>query len=219
MTVGVVGAGRMGRALARAIASAGVPVMLSTGRDADPGPRPPVPPHCEPVRLAGIWQTADLVILALPFPVARAMMSGLPGRIGEGRALVDGTNPRFCPGSALPSGRSGGEIITEAAPTWRVTKAFNTVPAGLLEAPEMYGRPVSVPIAGAASAKSEVFTLVRRLGFDPLDAGGIAASRELESLAVLLDRVSAAHGLNGRIAIHIGQPEPRTVAAYRSGAA
>jgi hypothetical protein len=40
-----------------------------------------------------------------------------------------------------------------------------------------------------------------------VDAGGLRDSGEVESLAVLLSRISDAHGLRGCIGIHIAQPE------------
>jgi predicted dinucleotide-binding enzyme len=130
------------------------------------------------------------------------------GGLGKGRVLLDITNPRLSHGALheanVAASRSGGEVIAEAAPCWLVAKSFNAVPAGLLEAPRRYGRPMSVPVAtDHAPARSVVFGLARRLGFDPIDAGGISASAELESLAVLLARISAAYGLGSRIAIHI----------------
>jgi predicted dinucleotide-binding enzyme len=208
MTVGIVGAGSMGQALARAIGAKIEPVLLASGR---PGARPveaEVPPHCRPAPLADVWQHTRLVLLALPFTAALDLMSGRAGGLGDGRTLVDVSNPGLCPDSPGPVERSGGELIAEAAHTWSVAKAFNTVPAELLEAHHMNGRPISVPVAGGQPGKSDAFGLAWRLGFAPVDAGDIAASRELESLAMLLIRVSAAHHLHGRVAIHIGQPEP-----------
>jgi 8-hydroxy-5-deazaflavin:NADPH oxidoreductase len=196
MTVGIAGAGRMGRALAGALEAAGVPVLLAGVREAVP--------------FEELWWRAGVVLLTLPFPVALDLMRGVAGRCGGGRTMVDVTNPRL---SASPptgpgglAGRSGGELIAEAARTWEVAKAFNTVPAGALGGSRVDGCPVSLPVAGTPAAKFDVCRLARRLGFDPVDAGDISGSRELESLAVLLMRVSDANRLHGRIAIHIGQP-------------
>ena len=92
-----------------------------------------------------------------------------------------------------------------------------SVPADLLDASQLDGQSMSLPVAGAPSAKAQVFVLARRLGFEPLDAGGISTSRELESLAVLLIRINDAHGLHGRIAVHIGQPRQARVALDATG--
>lgn len=198
MIIGIIGAGRMGLALARAITAAGDQVLLVKGRQRRClGGNPAAP-------LGELRRRASTVLLALPFPVALELMSGPAGQIGAGRTLIDVTNPAFATGVALPPGRSGGELIADAASTWQVVKAFNAVPAKEVAARYLYDRPVSVPVAGALPAKTDAFALARRLGFEPLDAGGIGASRELEALALLLSRISTAHGLHGRVAIHIG---------------
>ena len=193
MTVGIAGAGRMGRALAGALETAGVPVLLAGARESVP--------------FEELWWRASVVLLTLPFPVALDLMRGVAGRCGGGRTMVDVTNPRLSAAAPVGlAGRSGGELIAEAARTWEVAKAFNTVPAGALGGAVVDGCPVSLPIAGTPAAKFDVCRLARRLGFEPVDAGDISGSRELESLAVLLMRVSDANRLHGRIAIHIGQP-------------
>ena len=201
MSVGVLGTGRMGTALSRAVAATGAEVLVCSAR---PGWQPSAgPAGGDPVSLGELLSRAELVVLAVPFPVAVAFGSGPAGRLGDGRTLVDATNP---PAGALPPGLSGGEVIAEAAASWRVAKAFNTVPADHVEACRLGGGAVTVPVAGAPAAKTEVSALARRLGFDPLDAGGIEASRHLESLATLLIELSARQRLHGRIGIHIGQP-------------
>ena len=208
MSVGVLGTGRMGSALARAIAAAGEPVLLCSAR---PDWRPSAG---GPVSLGELVSRAELVVLAVPFPIAVAFGSGPAGRLGDGRTLVDATNP---PAGALPPGLSGGEVIAEAAAGWQVAKAFNTVPADHVEACRLGGGAVTVPVAGAPAATAEVSALARRLGFEPLDAGGIEASRQLESLATLLIELSARQRLHGRIGIHIGQPSrPAHAAAATS---
>jgi predicted dinucleotide-binding enzyme len=209
MTVGIIGAGRMGRALAHAITGVGERVLLATGREvgrAAPGPEP-LPPGCRMAPLGEVWRRATTVLVALPFPVALELMSGPAGAVGAGRTLIDVTNPAFAAGGLVPPGRSGGELMAGAAGSWQVVKAFNTVPASQVRASRVGGRPVTVPVAGARPAKAVAFALARRIGFEPLDAGGIAASLELESLAVLLSRISAQHGMHGRVAIHIGRPD------------
>jgi predicted dinucleotide-binding enzyme len=221
MTVGIVGAGRMGCAIARAVAASGEPVLLARSRPGGGVRGGPLPVGCRQVSLAEVWRRASTVLVALPFPGALELMSGPAGAVGAGRTLIDVTNPAFT-NTTLPPGRSGGELIAEAASSWQVAKAFNTVPATQFAACRLQGEPVTVPVAGGWSAKVVAFPLARRLGFAPVDAGQIDASRELESLAALLARISDTNGLHGRIAIHIGQPEPpagQRAAAARSGVA
>jgi predicted dinucleotide-binding enzyme len=209
VSVAIVGGGAMGRALSGALAAAGVPAPVVRGRAQAVDP---------------LLRYAPVVVLAVPFPAALALVRGRLSGLGGGRVLVDVTNPGMGPGIgpgalAVPP-CSAGEVLAAAATGWRVVKAFNTVPAALLPHHEMHGHPVSVPVAGDdPDAKARVSELVRRLGFAAVDAGGIAASRELEALAVLLRRISGHNGLRGRVGIHIGTPTgppPRSVTRIRT---
>ncbi|MEV6599837.1 NAD(P)-binding domain-containing protein [Actinoplanes sp. NPDC051346] len=204
MRLGIIGAGRMGTALAHALDDAGVPTALCTARY-DHGPAVDLPPDCTPATLDTVLRHTGPVLLALPFPVAIGLISGPAGRCGGGRTLIDATNPGFCRDRVVPPGLSGGELIAAAATGWRTVKAFNTVAAEHLGATRIGGGTVTLPVAGPADAKPLVFDLARGLGFDPLDVGGIESSREMEALAVLMARVSAAHDLHGRIGVRIAE--------------
>ncbi|GGQ49153.1 NADPH-dependent F420 reductase [Couchioplanes azureus] len=201
--MGIIGAGRMGTALARVLAAAGVPAALCTARCDRPAADPP--PGCTPATLDDVLWHTDPVLLALPFPVAVGLASGPAGHCGDGRVLIDATNPGFCRDRVVPPGLSGGELIAAAATGWRTVKAFNTVPAEHLAATRIGGGTVTLPVAGPADAKPPVLDLAGRLGFEPVDVGGIESSREMEALAVLMARVSAAYDLHGRIGIRIAE--------------
>ncbi|MFI7025959.1 NADPH-dependent F420 reductase [Micromonospora sp. NPDC049900] len=159
--------------------------------------------------MEGLLPWASVVILAVPFPIALAMAGGPLGGHGDGRTLVDVTNPTMTPLDPGGVGRSAGERIAEAAPGWRVAKAFNTVPAALIAQIPGVRRPISLPVASDhASAVGDVFALAGALGFAPIDAGGIATSRHLESLAVLLRQISVRHPGAGRVTIHVDFQKP-----------
>jgi len=198
MNVGIIGTGPMGLALARGLRSADLAVRLcGAGRRLGGAPDQP-----ELDRLLG-WASA--VILAVPFPIALRMVSGPLGRSGEGRTLVDVTNPAMTAAAVSPLDRSGGERIAEAASGWRVAKAFNTVSATVIEQVPRRQGPPSLPVASDHSlAVRDVFELAEALGFEPLHAGGIDSSRHLESLAILLRQISTRHNRAGLITVHIG---------------
>lgn len=225
MTIGIIGTGRMARAMATALLAAEpptvdgehtAPVLLARPRWSTPGYLPPPVPgvlgHSIPVvDLTEMLRRATTVVLALPFPGALDLLAAGLGEAGVGRVLIDVTNPRVGIGAQTWShtALSGGEQIAELAATWTVAKAFNTVAAEAFAACRLAGAPVTVPVAtDHATARAVVFAMARRLGFEPVDAGGIHASRDLESLAALLVGVGAAHGLGSQVAIHIGQPDP-----------
>lgn len=212
MIVGIIGRGRMGSALARALAAHGRPVLIA-GRG-DPA-RPPDPfapyPGIRPVPTGAVVAGADLVVLMLPF--AAAVELALAGRLddGRGRTVIDATNPPTIGAAPSAPAGSGGRLLAELLPQWRVVKALNTVPAGMLDEPVLDGRPVTVPLAGDhPAAKAEVSALVRRLGFAPVDVGGIDCAPALESLANLLMAISSRHALRGRIGFQVALAEPGT---------
>lgn len=206
MNLGIVGAGRMGLAMARAAAQSGEAVALCSAR-ADPRPISAPAPGCVAASLDQVWYGCRTVLLAVPFPVAIALVTGPAGRRGDGRTLIDATNPGLCPDRPIPPGLSGGELIAEAAVAWQVAKAFNTVAAEQVPASRWSPDELTpLPVAGAPAAKVDAFALARRLGFEPVDAGDIAASRELESLAVLLARISSAYDLRGGIGLAMACP-------------
>jgi 8-hydroxy-5-deazaflavin:NADPH oxidoreductase len=211
-TVGVIGAGRMGRAVAVTIATATAePTLVCSGRSS--GRPVELPQLCTAATLDEVLDSCRIAVLALPFPVAVALLSGSAGRRGDGRTLIDTTNPGLCPRSIVPSPwRSGGELLAAIAPGWHVAKAFNAVAAEQMSACRLDNGRVAVPVAGMPCARAEAAELASRLGFEPLDVGGIEGSRELESLARLLVLVSSAHGMHGQIGIRIGRPQrPSTV--------
>jgi predicted dinucleotide-binding enzyme len=199
VSLGIVGAGRMGLAIARAAAASGETVAVCSAR-ADPRPIRP-PGGCVAATLDQVWRDCRTVLLAVPFPVAIALVTGPAGRCGDGRTLIDATNPGLCRDRPVPPGFSGGVLIAEGALAWQVAKAFNTVAADQVPAGRWADDPAPLPVAGAPAAKVDTFALARRLGFEPVDAGDIGASLELESLAVLLARISSAHGLHGGIGL------------------
>ncbi|GGK76498.1 NADPH-dependent F420 reductase [Mangrovihabitans endophyticus] len=210
MNLGVLGAGRMGSAVARAVGETGETVAVCSARPGS-GPARGLPAACVAATLDEIWRGCHTVLLAVPFPVAMALVTGPAGRCGDGRTLIDATNPGLCRDRPLPPGISGGELIAEAASAWHVAKAFNTVAADGVPADGPLGVPVSLPVAGAPHAKLDAFALARRLGFEPVDAGDIQASRELESFAVLLARISATSGLHGGIGLSTHRAVPDAV--------
>ncbi|MBM2614213.1 NADP oxidoreductase [Actinoplanes sp. LDG1-06] len=195
MSTAILGGGRMAVALHAAFRRAGGAAELIDPRDPDPT----------------ALKRAPVLLLAVPFAAALDLIRRPLAACADGRVLVDVTNPATWPATPIPQGASGGEVLAAAAPGWRVVKALNTIPARMLQVHQLSGMPVSVPVAGAdPAAKAQVSELIRGLGFAPVDAGGISASREIEALAVLLMRISDRNGLHGEIGIHIGRPAART---------
>ncbi|MCU0269614.1 MAG: NAD(P)-binding domain-containing protein [Acidimicrobiales bacterium] len=194
MKIAIIGVGNVGRALGQAWATRGHEVVYGV-RDpgaerhralleASPGASSALPAEAA----AGV----DVVVLATPWAstldAARAL-----GDLG-GAVLVDATNP-LVDGDVDPGVRSGGEAVAAAVTDARLVKAFNaTGSANMADASYGATRPM-LPLAGDdAAAKTLVAGLAAELGFDPVDCGGLAASRELEHLALTWIRLAYALG-------------------------
>jgi predicted dinucleotide-binding enzyme len=89
---------------------------------------------------------------------------------------------------------SGAERLAEMVPRARVVGAFNTVPSEVFfdvyqragDAP----RPSLVYYGDDADAKSVAATLIRDVGFDPVDAGPLRIARYAEPFALLVAQLA-----------------------------
>ena len=180
-TVGVLGAGRVGTAIARQALKAGCEVRIATAR-------PPseiallvdvMVPGATAVSASVAARDSDLVILALPLTKYRTLSpEDLAGKVAidvmNYWAPTDGTLPEF-EGSAPST-----EIVQQFLPQTRLVRTLNHV--GYHEI-EDDARPVGHPerralaVAGGADARAVVAAFIERLGFDAVDAGELAAGR------------------------------------------
>jgi predicted dinucleotide-binding enzyme len=125
---------------------------------------------------------ADVVILTVPWEAHEdtvAELGDLPSKV-----VVDVSFPyKKAIRERLLEKSSTGEELQKLLPKARVFKGWNHVHARHLTAPEVNGVPSSVLIAGDdREGKEVVFGLARDMGFDPVDAGPIRASRDLDRL-------------------------------------
>lgn len=175
----MLGAGRVGTTLAGRWAAGGHDVVYGV-RD---------PESSRHSGLGSVASTADavrgadVVLLALPFPAVEGVVRGLEL---SGAIVVDATNPL----GAVADG-SGAERIAEWAPGAHVVKAFNTTGFENMADPAYPTGSATMLVAGDdAAAKEAALSLAAELGFDAIDAGPLAAARELEALAALWIRLA-----------------------------
>lgn len=89
-------------------------------------------------------------------------------------------------GLALGHVASGGETVQGWLPRARVVKTLNQVGAEIMaENACLPHRPVMFMAGEDAAAKAAVAELLADLGFEPLDAGGIAKARLLEPFGMV----------------------------------
>ncbi|MEU8031647.1 NAD(P)-binding domain-containing protein [Streptomyces sp. NPDC049099] len=174
MRIGILGTGAMADALGGQWRRAGHQVVAGSRSRGD-------------VRVA-VEHGADAVLLALPYPAVVDVVAELDL---NGRVLVDCTNPVGGPdfGLLTAGGPAAAERIAAAAPGARVVKAFNLCHESVwrLTPPVFAGRPLAVPLCGDdEDALTVVRRLVRDLGCEPLNAGGLDRAGLLEATAALL---------------------------------
>lgn len=185
MKILIIGAGNVGLALGQNWTRAGHDVRYGVPNPADPKysslPR-------ERLRSAAALDDAEAVVLAVPFPAARAALEAL-GDL-RGRLVLDCTNPLRMgkDGLELSLGfeSSAGEQIAGWAAGASVFKTLNQTGAeNMAEAHAFPQQPVMFVAGDDAARKPEAMKLVGDLGFQPVDAGPLRISRLLEPFAML----------------------------------
>ena len=196
MRIGILGSGLMGAKLGTLFARAGHEVTFSYSHDvaklerlaldAGHGAR-----ACTPRDAA---ERADVVLLAIHW----SRLDDVLQQTGDlaGKTVVTCSLPMNDENTALVIGRdsSGAEELAKRAPGAAVVSAFGTVPSEVLfavyEAREEKERPSLVYCGDDESAKATTATLIRDLGFDPVDAGALDAARWFEPFALLVARLA-----------------------------
>lgn len=187
MTVAIVGAGRVGRALGQALAAKRYAVSFGVpdpARHADLatefGGRATVGTVGEAI------EPVALVILATPYGAALQVARDIPD--WKNRILVDATNP-IAPGMnglLVGTATSGAQQIAQLANNARVVKAFNSTGYENFSQPQYPGGNLFMPIAADdAEARQKVLALATLIGFDAVDLGGLAAARYIEPWAMV----------------------------------
>lgn len=187
MRIAIIGAGNVGSAVARG--------LLGKGHDLRLGVRDPASSASLAKALGATIATpkdaaqwAEVVVLALPWAVAEAAVADLGDLVGK--IVIDCMNPigRTATGMGLVLGHdtSGGEVVQRWLPGARVVKTLNQVGAEVMADTSGFTHPpVMFMAAEDDGAKAQVATLLADLGFQALDAGGIAMARLLEPMAMV----------------------------------
>jgi 8-hydroxy-5-deazaflavin:NADPH oxidoreductase len=178
-TVGIIGAGRLGQAMARTVLRAGRQVALANSR--------------APESLASVVSAlgkgasartveeaagADIVVIAVPWPRVPAAVEGLHW---DGRIVIDTTND-FNPSDL--NGSTSSQVLADLVPGARVVKAANTLGAAVLgsDPHEAGGRRVIFLSGDDDEAKAEVRALFEDAGFAAIDLGSLATGGATQQL-------------------------------------
>jgi len=183
--LGVVGAGRVGLALAALAEHAGIDVQVAASREPE-RIRAQVHAAAPGAHAATVEQVArsQVVVLALPLGKVRT----LDAAMFNGVLVVDATNYWWELDGHLPQfedlATSSSEQVQLLLPGARVVKSLNHLSAYALEElarPRGVADRLAVAVAGDHEADLRaVSALVDRLGFDPIAAGPLAEGMRFE---------------------------------------
>jgi len=203
MSIGIVGAGNMGRSIARVLGRTDERVVLA---DRDPAKAEGVVAEigaADGVSAGGTEDAlaSDVVVLALWYPVTIEFAGEHAAEL-EGKIVVDISNPLDDSWTRLATdpSTSSAELLAERLPESRIVKAFNTTHAPALFDGQVDEVPLDVLLASDdAAARSQVSELVRAAGLRPIDAGALDNARLLERLTAFQVELSQRYDLDFRL--------------------
>jgi predicted dinucleotide-binding enzyme len=180
--IGIIGAGKLGQALARTARRADRPVVIANSRG--PESLKPVVDELGAGVTAGTTQDAarcSIVALAVPWTNVHEALAGLSW---SGEIVIDATNAVLLPSlEPVPlGGLTSSEIVAQLVLGARVVKAANTYAADVLGADprDAGGRRVLFVSGDDADAKSVVAEVFDAAGFFPIDIGDLVSGGGLQ---------------------------------------
>lgn len=186
MNIAIIGAGNVGKALARSALKAGHSVTLSA-KTAEHAAEAAKATGAKAARSNNEAVTqAEIVIVAVPYDKLGEVFREL-GSAVDGKVVIDATNHVDMENPAnVFSGPSNAEEIQTRHPKVRVVKAFNYAFASRMADPTANGVKLDGFVAGDdQAAKDKALELVGSIGFRPVDAGALVMARVLEGMAFL----------------------------------
>jgi 8-hydroxy-5-deazaflavin:NADPH oxidoreductase len=205
MRIAIVGAGNVGQALGRGWRQAGHEVSYALRQATSNKVAALSADGSRVVAMDKAAASADVLVLAVPWPAVAEAVASLG--LLAGKILVDATNPLTAKLElAVGFDDFAGETVARLAPGARVVKAFNTTGAENMANARAFAVKPMMPVAGDdAAAKDAVRKLAEELGFEAVDAGPLAMSRQLEPLAMLWIKLAYAQGLGRSFAFALAR--------------
>ena len=196
MRVGILGSGLMGGKLGTLFARAGHEVVFSYARseqklkklareargNARAGTPGDAARDADALLLAVHWSRVDDVLMQAGDVSGKMIVTcSLPMNADDTDLVIAHTS-------------SGAEALAKKVPKARVVSAFGTVPSEVLfdvfEARRKATRPSLVYCGDDASSKQMAATLIRDVGFQPVDAGPLRIARYTEPFTLLIARLA-----------------------------
>jgi predicted dinucleotide-binding enzyme len=175
MSYAIIGFGKIGQALAKAFARKGIEVSVATTRDPESfaSAAAAIGLNVIPRTLAEVVE-ADIIFLAVRFEAYPEVAKALPN--WKGKTIIDVTNAYGVPPEQLGGQGSSAKVVAQAFNGARLVKGFNHLGAAVLtQDPAVHGgRRVVFLSSDDDDAAAQVGTLADKLGFAPIQLGGLS---------------------------------------------
>jgi 8-hydroxy-5-deazaflavin:NADPH oxidoreductase len=178
-SVGIIGAGRLGQAMARTARRAGRDVVIANSR----GPESlasVVSVLGEGVSAATVDEAAStgMVVIAVPWDRVPEAVQGIEWK---SQIVIDATNDW---GADDLDGKTSSELVADLVAGARVVKAANTLGAEVLgsDPHEAGGQRVIFISGDDTDAKAEVVALFQDAGFAAIDLGDLATGGAMQQI-------------------------------------
>lgn len=181
-TIGMIGAGNIGKTVAAHLLKNGYTVKISNSKHPDS--------LKETIAQLGNGATAvtaneaaeaDIVFLALPWMHVKTLTQTTNW---NNKVVIDATNHFVTPDMQVADlgSRSSSEVVQDYLQGARIVKAFNTLFFKILAATpvEANGHRVLFVSGDDKEAKAEVSEMIKDIGFAPVDLGSLSAGGKLQ---------------------------------------
>jgi len=206
MRIAIIGAGNVGVALTRNLASAGRDVVVGT-RDPAGASATAARERLGPVPVMGIPEALDgagVAILAVP-GVAVDDLLAAHGAALDGKLVIDAAN-RI--GDSLGDRAVMNSLaqIEASAPAAAVYRAFNSLGWENFADPVLDGVQADLLFAGPDSRRDEVEQLIADVGLRPVFVGGLDKAPLVDAVAALWGALAFGQGMGRRLFLKVIAP-------------
>lgn len=183
------GTGRLGTALAKRLARAGIHVIVGSRDQSKANAAAAL--LGSPARglvNSDAAEAGEVIIVTVPYAAHRATLESLADRV-TGKVVIDAAVPLESGGSIRVDRPPAGSLALEAAALLegaKIAAAFHTVSSGMLDDLSRSPHGDVLVCADDPGARDVTGQLVRAVGMRPVDAGGLSHSHALEQIAALL---------------------------------